>query len=333
LRRRFLEGAREVGRGESSGGGHSSIRDKVTSGWDGVRAERRGNAKRVASEKRLAWAGRKILRENLKWEVELRVANMRIEWAGKKFATVVAAAALVVMLAAGARAQDEAGDGGGRGGMQSGGMPPGTRGVMGTITAVASDQMTVKTQDGQDWEVTFGPNTRVMHDRDPAHLADLKVGYGVLAMGQPDAKQANTLHAGMAVFQTAGEVKERLASLGKTWIAGRVTAVSGTKITIQIQVPGIKTGTLKTSEQTIEVDENTAFKKGRDSVTLADLKAGDFVMGKGALKQGTFVPATLNIRSAGDRRGRGPVAGGPGQDTNGSAPAGAAPDQQAGPPQ
>jgi hypothetical protein len=257
---------------------------------------------------------------------------MRIEWAGKKFASVVAAAALVAMLATNAKAQDEAGDGGGRGGMQSGGMAPGTRGVMGTITAVGSDKMTVKTQDGQDLEVTFGPNTRVMHDRDPAHLADLKVGYGVLAMGQPDQKQANTLHAGMAVFQTAGEVKERLASLGKTWIAGRVTAVSGTKITIQIQVPGMKTGTLKTSEQTIEVDENTAFKKGRDSVTLADLKAGDFVMGKGALKQGTFVPATLNIRSAGDRRGHGPVAGGPGAgaDTNGSAPAGTQPAGTAG---
>jgi hypothetical protein len=200
-------------------------------------------------------------------------------------------------------------------------MPPGTRGVMGTVTAVASDKMTVKTQDGQDWEVTFGPNTRVMHDREPAHIADMKVGYGVLAMGQADAKQPNVLHAGVTVFQTAAEVKDRLASLGKTWIAGRVTAMNGTKITIQIQVPGMKAGTLQTSEQTIEVDESTSFRKGRDSVTLADLKAGDYVMGRGALKQGTFVPTILNIRSAGEGRGRGLVEGGPGpqgQDSNGS---------------
>lgn len=229
---------------------------------------------------------------------------------------MMAAFAVAAMLATGAVAQEEGADGQGQSGGQGPGgrsamrdMPPGTRGVMGTITAVTADKMTVKTQDGQDWEVTFGPNTRVMHDREPAKPADMKVGFGVLAMGQPDAKQQNVLHAGMTVFQTAAEVKDRLASLGKTWIAGRVTAMNGTKITVQIQVPGMKTGTLQTSEQTIEVDETTSFHKGRDSVTLADLKAGDYVMGKGAVKQGTFVPTTLNIRSPGEGRGRGAMSG------------------------
>jgi Domain of unknown function (DUF5666) len=253
-----------------------------------------------------------------------------------KFATkMLAAFAVVAMLASGAVAQEEGSDNqgqasgpGGRGAMSN--MPPGTRGVMGTITAVTANKMTVKTQDGQDWEVTFGPNTRVMHDREPAKPADMKVGFGVLAMGQPDTKQQNVLHAGMTIFQTSAEVKDRLASLGKTWIAGRVTAVSGTKITVQIQVPGMKAGTLQTNEQTIEVDETTSFHKGRDSVTLADLKAGDYVMGRGAVKQGTFVPTTLNIRSAGEGRGRGPASAG-------AAPQGQAPssasDTPAPPPQ
>jgi hypothetical protein len=253
-----------------------------------------------------------------------------------KFATkMLAAFAVVAMLASGAVAQEEGSDNqgqasgpGGRGAMSN--MPPGTRGVMGTITAVTANKMTVKTQDGQDWEVTFGPNTRVMHDREPAKPADMKVGFGVLAMGQPDTKQQNVLHAGMTIFQTAAEVKDRLASLGKTWIAGRVTAVSGTKITVQIQVPGMKAGTLQTNEQTIEVDETTSFHKGRDSVTLADLKAGDYVMGRGAVKQGTFVPTTLNIRSAGEGRGRGPASAGAAP--QGQAPSSAA-DTPAPPPQ
>jgi hypothetical protein len=253
-----------------------------------------------------------------------------------KFATkMLAAFAVVAMLASGAVAQEEGSDNqgqasgpGGRGAMSN--MPPGTRGVMGTITAVTANKMTVKTQDGQDWEVTFGPNTRVMHDREPAKPADMKVGFGVLAMGQPDTKQQNVLHAGMTIFQTAAEVKDRLASLGKTWIAGRVTAVSGTKITVQIQVPGMKAGTLQTNEQTIEVDETTSFHKGRDSVTLADLKAGDYVMGRGAVKQGTFVPTTLNIRSAREGRGRGPASAGAAP--QGQAPSSAA-DTPAPPPQ
>ena len=36
-------------------------------------------------------------------------------------------------------------------------------------------------------------------------------------------------------------------------------------------------------------------KKGSESVTLADIKVGDFVFGPGEVKDGTFVPKLLNI--------------------------------------
>jgi hypothetical protein len=48
--------------------------------------------------------------------------------------------------------------------------------------------------------------------------------------------------------------------------------------------------------QTIEVDENTSFRKGRESITLPEIKVGDHVFGRGQLDSaGVFVPRVLNL--------------------------------------
>jgi preprotein translocase subunit YajC len=236
---------------------------------------------------------------------------MSNKWRWKILGAVLA----TVLLAATGWAQEERGPGGPEG-------MPGSKGVMGMVTAVDANGFTVKTQDGEAWKVMAGPNTRVMHERDPAKLADVKPGYGVMAMGQADATAPNTLHAAFAVYQTAEEVKARMADFGRTWIGGKVTVVEGTKITVTVQQPGQTAA----SSKTFEVDETTDFKKGRDEATLADVKPGDYVMGRGGIKGGVFVPTTLTIRTPGEHR-RGP--GGPG-----GAPGEAGPDgpPPAGPP-
>jgi hypothetical protein len=95
--------------------------------------------------------------------------------------------------------------------------------------------------------------------------------------------------------------------------------------------------------QVIEVDEGTSFKRGGrgmvsmmngsgpvagqgpgggESITLADVKVGDTVMGPGALKNGVFVPTQLGVMDAaamGQRRRRAAEGSGPGAD---AAPAG-----------
>jgi hypothetical protein len=167
---------------------------------------------------------------------------------------------------------------------------------MGTVTAIASGSFTVKTADGEAWKVTVGDNTRITHDREPASFKEIKPGVGVLAVGQADKATPNTLHAVFASFQTADEVKARFATFGKTWVAGKVTAIDGTKITITVQKPGESAP----RNLTFLVDETTDFKRGREEATLADLKAGDYVMGKGAVKAGTFVPTELAIRHPGE---------------------------------
>jgi hypothetical protein len=74
--------------------------------------------------------------------------------------------------------------------------------------------------------------------------------------------------------------------MGKKFIAGEVKAIAETKLTIA-RVDG--------QSQDIEVDENTSFKRGKESITLPDIKAGDFVRGPGELKDGVFVAKELTV--------------------------------------
>jgi len=74
--------------------------------------------------------------------------------------------------------------------------------------------------------------------------------------------------------------------MGKKFIVGEVKAIQETKLTIAR--PDGQT-------QDIEVDENTSFKKGTESVTLPDIKVGDFVRGRGELKDNVFVPKELIV--------------------------------------
>ena len=95
------------------------------------------------------------------------------------------------------------------------------------------------------------------------------------------------------------------------FIIGQVKAINETKLTIAR--PDGQT-------QDIEVDENTSFKKDNQSITLPDIKVGDFVHGQGALKGDTFIPKEL-IVGGGQRRMRGQG----NQEQDQGKPAGAAP--------
>src|SRR5262249_39723716 len=99
--------------------------------------------------------------------------------------------------------------------------------------------------------------------------------------------------------------------LGKKFIAGEVKAINETKLTIAR--PDGQT-------QDIEGDENTSFKKGGESITLPDIKVGDFVRGRGELKDNTFVPKELMVGRPQMRI----MMGGPGM----AGSAGAAPEQK-----
>ncbi|WP_334269688.1 hypothetical protein [Edaphobacter sp. HDX4] len=204
--------------------------------------------------------------------------------------------------------------------------------IRGTVTAAASDHVTIKTDSDEIYQVSLTPNTRLVKDRQPIQVSAIKVGDGVGAMGELDAP-AKTLHALFVAVVDAEQVRKMREDLGKTYITGKVTAIDDLKLTVQRP---------DHVSQVIAVDETTSFRKGRgrrragsmaggtppaqnatpageadgsgEIVTLADVKVGDMIAGRGGLKQGVFVPTTLAILppgSAGAMGMGGRRAGGP----------------------
>src|ERR1700678_1495717 len=133
----------------------------------------------------------------------------------------------VLLLALGAGlAQAQGSDGSPAVAMGSGRM------VRGTVTVAAADHLTIKTEAGEVYEVVVTPNTQVRKGRDQVKLADVHVGDGVGAMGEIDPAK-KTVHALMVQLVDAEAVKKAREAMGKTFIAGTVTAIDEVKITIK----------------------------------------------------------------------------------------------------
>lgn len=181
---------------------------------------------------------------------------------------------------------------------ERGNMPPGDN-VVGKVTAITKDSLTVSPIMGGDpVTVKVSESTRVMKDRQPVKMEDIKADETIFARGKLDH---NVLEAALVAVVNP-EMIQRMHGggaggegtmpgfnrddLGKKFILGEVKAINETKLTIAR--PDGQT-------QDIEVDENTSFKKGPESITLPDIKVGDFVRGRGELKGSVFVPKELVV--------------------------------------
>jgi Domain of unknown function (DUF5666) len=176
--------------------------------------------------------------------------------------------------------------------------------VMGEVVSVGSDQIVVKPENGQQVTVKLGSDTRIRKNRQEAKLSDFKAGEHVMAVGKFGSDKTTLTAIGvmggeMRGFGAAGappSIEEmQKMGLGTKFIAGEVKAIQDTKLTI-LRPDG--------QTQTIEVDENTSFRTGRggESGTLADIKVGDRVMGRGEMKDGVFVPQNLRVGGPGGER-------------------------------
>jgi hypothetical protein len=187
---------------------------------------------------------------------------------------------------------------------ESGGrnMPPGEN-VIGKVTSVGKDSLVLAPLTGGDpVTVKVGENTRITKDRQPIKLSEIKNDDVVVARGDLKNNVMEAVRVGVANPQMvqmigqgggtgqgigAGAGGFNREDMGKKFIvAGEVKAINETKLTIAR--PDNQT-------QDIEVDENTSFKRGNESITLPDIKVGDFVRGSGELKNGVFVPKELVV--------------------------------------
>jgi len=194
---------------------------------------------------------------------------------------------------------------GGRGGW-GGGIGMGGGGMTGTVTEVAADHYTIKTDAGDTCTIHFSANTRIVKQtiqrRGPGEggnreqpapqtlkSTDIKVGDAIGVMGEVDAaaKSVGAVVIALLDPERARQFREMQANYGKTWLMGRVTAINETKVTLLSSVDN--------AAHVFVADENTAFRKHREPITLADVQVGDVVRVEGAVKDGTFVAATLIV--------------------------------------
>lgn len=143
----------------------------------------------------------------------------------------------------------------------------------------------VKTDSGQPWKVLYGVNTRLMKGRDQVRANEIQVGDMIFAAGNVDAKK-KTVGAAILIDIPAEEVRKAREGLGKTWAAGKIVSITGTKIQVH-RLDGV--------DQSIAVDENTSFREKRDSVTLADLRPGEGFRAEGHVLNGTFMATTFTV--------------------------------------
>jgi hypothetical protein len=183
------------------------------------------------------------------------------------------------------------------------------RGLTGTVTEVAADHYTIKTDAGETYVVHFSVNTRIlkqgtgMRERgqggegggNPPQMlkpTDIKVGDAIAAVGEIDAA-AKSVGATTVVQidpERAKEMREMQANYGKTWLMGKVTAVDGVKVTLM--------GAIDNAAHVFVADENTTFRKRREPITLADIQVGDTVRVEGAVKDGIFLATAVNAMGA-----------------------------------
>jgi preprotein translocase subunit YajC len=198
----------------------------------------------------------------------------------------------------------------------------GGRGVLGSVTEVAADHYTIKTDSGETYTVHFSANTRIMkqgpgrrqgsgagaEDSGAGERAapqslkptDIKVGDFITAGGEVDAaaKSIGAVFIAQVDPERAKQMREMQANYGKTWLAGRITAIDGTTITIE--------GVVDHTPHSIVVDENTSFHQRRDAITLADIKPGEQLRAEGAVKAGAFLATTITAMEP-QNRGEGRV--------------------------
>lgn len=175
-------------------------------------------------------------------------------------------------------------------------------GLFGKLTAVHDQSIEITTQKGDVVTVKIGGATQFRKDREAAKLSDFKVGDIVFVRGEENSDHTWTAEiigerpgggfgggpGGGAQGGRGGGPGGRLMTgvLGQDYVFGEVKSIDAPKLTI-LRPDNVT--------QTIELNEETSLRKGRDSVTMADIQPGDHVFVRGGMKDNAFEPETVMV--------------------------------------
>jgi hypothetical protein len=167
------------------------------------------------------------------------------------------------------------------------------RPVAGKITAIQGTTIQIETPDG-NISVKITDKTEYRKDRQPAKLGDFKVGDLVFVRGEEGADHSVT--AQMIGARTGGGPEGGrgpgggggFGEMGKDFIVGEVKSIDAPKLTV-LRPDNVT--------QTLELNEETSLRKGRESITMADIQPGDHVVVRGAVQNNTFMPKNVMVLS------------------------------------
>src|SRR5713101_4588111 len=154
--------------------------------------------------------------------------------------------------------------------------------LFGKITAIHNASLEISNANGDNVTVKITSQTEFRKDRQPAKRSDFKVGDVIAVRGQENPDHtwtAQTIGAGRGPNMQAG-------TLGKDYVAGEVRGVDAPKISV------LRSDNVT---QTIELNEDTSLRKGRDAITLADVQVGDHLLARGAVQDNVFIPKFVMV--------------------------------------
>ena len=171
--------------------------------------------------------------------------------------------------------------------------------LFGKLTAVHDQSVEIMQAAGDTVTVKIGGSTQFRKDGEAAKLSDFKVGDIVFVRGQENSDHtwtAEVLGARAGGFGggqgsggrggPGGGGMRPAGVLGQDYIFGEVKSVDAPKLTI-LRPDNVS--------QTVELNEDTSLRKGRDSVTMADIQAGDHILVRGGMVNNVFQPKSVMV--------------------------------------
>jgi hypothetical protein len=150
--------------------------------------------------------------------------------------------------------------------------------------------MEVAKPDGTTATVRITDKTEFRKDRQSAKLEDFKVGELVFVRGIENTDHSITAQViGGRPGGGAESGNRGFGELGKDLVVGEVKSVDAPKLTV-LRPDNVT--------QTVELNEETSLRRGRESITMADIQLGDHIVVRGAVENNAFVPRNVMVFSA-----------------------------------
>ena len=160
--------------------------------------------------------------------------------------------------------------------------------LFGKITAIRDGSLEIATPNGETVSVKLTAKTEFRKDRQAAKRSDFKVGDVIAVRGQENADHTWTAQV-IGARSANGEGRGpniQVGTLGKDYVAGEVKSVDPPKISV------LRSDNVT---QTIELNEDTSLRKGRDAITMADVQVGDHLVARGGMQDNVFVPKFVMV--------------------------------------